>query len=215
MDDTEQLTTIVPQETAIGAPVLLPDNARESLNLMFKLAQKFSNSTMIPTTYQHKPDDCFVACEIASRLGVSPLVVMQNLYVVQGRPSWSGQGAIALVNGSGLYTPLDFDFIGERGSDDFGCYASATRKSDGKLCKGTPITIQMAKKEGWYQKSGSKWQTMPDQMLLYRAGTFFARVWCPNVLMGFRTEGEEEDAQASRQAARAAAKAAITLDAED
>lgn len=51
----------------------------------------------------------------------------------------------------------------------------------------------MAKEEGWYGKSGSKWKTMPEQMLAYRASAFFARVHIPNALMGIHVEGEVDD----------------------
>ena len=57
----------------------------------------------------------------------------------------------------------------------------------------------MAKAEGWYSKPDkygnetSKWQTMPEQMLAYRAASFFARVYIPNALMGVSVEGESED----------------------
>ena len=51
----------------------------------------------------------------------------------------------------------------------------------------------MAKKEGWYSKSGSKWQTMPELMLAYRASAFFARVHVPEALMGISTAEENED----------------------
>ena len=51
----------------------------------------------------------------------------------------------------------------------------------------------MAKKEGWFNKSGSKWQTMPEQMLRYRAAAFWQRVYCPEISMGFMTTEEAED----------------------
>ncbi|WP_252151905.1 hypothetical protein [Acinetobacter sp. ANC 4177] len=51
----------------------------------------------------------------------------------------------------------------------------------------------MAVKEGWYQKNGSKWQSMPEQMLRYRAASFFGRIYAPDLLMGLRTQEEELD----------------------
>ena len=166
----------------------------QHLNRLSKLAAKYANSSMIPQNFQKNPDNCFVALELASRMGVSPILVMQNLVVVQGRPAWSGQSCIALVNGSGKFThDLDFVFVGKPGADDWGCYATTTRKADGKELRGTCVTIDLAKKEGWYGKNGSKWQTMPQQMLIYRAASWFARTYCPEVLMGFSTADEAED----------------------
>jgi len=118
---------------------------------------------------------------------------MQQLFVVQGKPTWSGQMAIALVNGCGRYTPLKFVFVGKEGDDSYGCYATATEKATGEIINGSLVDISLAKKEGWYGKSGSKWQTMPTQMLLYRAGAFFARVYCPDVLLGLPMVEEMKD----------------------
>lgn len=159
-----------------------------------KIAKVYAKSSMVPKEYQGNPDNCFVAVELAGRMGVSPTLVMQNLVVVQGRPAWSGQSCIALVNGCGKFVhDLNFEFVGDPENDDWGCYCQTTRKSDGRELRGSIITIGLAKKEGWYNKSGSKWQTIPQQMLMYRAASWFARAYCPEVLMGFSTADEAED----------------------
>lgn len=164
------------------------------LQSIYKMAKVYANSTMIPAAYQRNPDNCFVAIELAGRMGVSPTLVMQNLAVVQGRPAWSGQSCIALVNGCGKFAnDLNFNFVGEAGTDEWGCFCEAVRKADGRCLTGTTITIGLAKKEGWYNKNGSKWQTIPQQMLMYRAASWFARAYCPEVLMGFSTADEAED----------------------
>lgn len=165
----------------------------KQLNAIGKYAAMYSKSSMVPAKYQGSPENCFVALELSTRMNISPMVVMQNLYVVKGIPAWSGQGCIALINGSGLFSPLEYVSIGEEGTASYGCYAQAIRYSTGKLTKGTAITIQMALDEGWMNKDGSKWKTMPDQMLKYRAASFFARTECPNVLMGYQTVEEVHD----------------------
>lgn len=195
---SEKDLTVIPETTepletgATSQLVTLAENTK-LLNNISKLAKMYATSTIIPNTYQGKPDNCFVAIEVAGRMGVSPTFVMQNLYVVQGRPSWSGQACIALINGCGKFDDLEFEFFGKKGSPEYGCKVSAVRKSDGKRLEGTAITMQMAQDEGWLNKGGSKWKTMPDQMLMYRAAAFFARVHCPNVLMGFQTVEELGD----------------------
>ena len=73
-----------------------------------------------------------------------------------------------------------------------GCYLEATRTRDGKRIKGTTITMSMVKAEGWYNRN-SKWKTMPQQMLIYRAASFFARAYCAAALNGISTEGEIND----------------------
>lgn len=192
--EVEQIeaTELAPlDQQACMAPTMLTDT--KQLNTLTKVAKMYSQSSLIPEAYRGSPADCFVACEMANRMGVSPMMVLQNMYVVKGRPGWSGQACIAIINGTGLFSPLDFEWVGTPGTDDYGCYATATRKSDGKQLIGSTITMGLVKSEGWLDKNGSKWKTMPQQMFKYRAAAFFARIYCPNALMGFQTVEELQD----------------------
>ena len=63
----------------------------------------------------------------------------------------------------------------------------------GQKLVGTDVTIKMAKAEKWYDKDGSKWKTMPQQMLAYRAAAFFIRTCAPEISMGLPTSDELED----------------------
>lgn len=164
-----------------------------SYKMLDGIAKRYANSMIVPEQYQHNPDNCFVACELANRMNVSPTLVMQNLYIVKGKPAWSGQACIALINGTMQFTPLRFVFVGERDKPSYGCYVECTRKSDNEVLRGSTITMQMAKDEGWLDKAGSKWKTMPEQMMQYRAASFFARIYCPAALMGLQTVEEVED----------------------
>ena len=163
------------------------------LNQILKLSNIYSSSSMVPDSYRGKPDNCFVALELASRMDVSPVLVMQNLYIVQGKPSWAGQACKALIDGSGKFRESEYIMTGSFEDGSRGCYLQAINAKTGKLVKGTEITLKMARDEGWMNKNGSKWKTMPEQMLKYRAAAFFARTECPEVLMGFQTAEETED----------------------
>lgn len=182
------------------------------LGTLTKLAQNFAASQIVPETFQKNVPNCFVACELANRMNVSPLMVMQNLYIVQGKPSWAGQACIALINGTRLFSPLRFVFVGEKGTDSWGCYVTCTRLSDGEILNGTVVDMAMAKAEGWTAKKGSKWTTMPEQMLQYRAAAFFARVYCPHALMGLQTAEEVQDVNGYEQPVE---KKIITFKQED
>ena len=188
---TPEEQAIAPVEQTAIQPTVLTDP--KQLNTLVKLANMMARSKIVPDTYRGDPDSCFVACEMANRMGVSPIFIMQNLYIVNGRPAWSGQACISLINGTGLYGPLDFVYVGEKGTPSYGCYAQATRKSDGAIHTGTVVDYAMAEAEGWTSKKGSKWLTMGDQMLRYRAAAFFARVYCPHALMGLKTVEEVKD----------------------
>ena len=160
------------------------DSFREN----YKAAQILCKSSIIPQNYQGKVEDTAIAIDMANRIGVSPIMVMQNLYVVKGKPSWSGQSCISFIKNK--YGNIKINYIGEKGTDDRGCYVSVVDK-DGEIVEGTTITMDMAKDEGW--TANKKWKTMPEQMLAYRAAAFFARIYCPEVLMGCQIEGEVED----------------------
>lgn len=165
-----------------------------TFELVQRRAKAYSESSLVPKEYQKNISNCIVAIEIASRVGSSELMVMQNLYIVHGRPAWSSQYIIAAMNSCGRFKPLDFDMSGE--GDDYGCVAW-TETKEGKRLSSSKITIGMAKKEGWYQKSGSKWQTMPEQMLRYRAASFLGRIYAPDILMGMQSTEEVEDVYAA------------------
>ena len=182
---------LVPAAVAPGGLTMWTD--AKLMNLAFKQASMLSRSGLVPDQYKQSPENCLIAIDIGNRLGLSPMMVMQNLYIVKGKPAWSGSFCSAIVNGSARFSPLEFQFTGAAGSDDWGCRAIATRKSTGALCESEWVTIRMAKAEGWLSKGGSKWQTMPKQMMMYRAASFFAKAHCPDLLFGVPTREEVND----------------------
>lgn len=176
-----------------------PFSNADSFKNIFDIGKMFASSQLVPQNYQGKPMDCTIAVDMANRMGVSPMMVMQNLYVVKGKPQWSGQACMSMIKASPEFKDVRPVYVGERNTDDWGCYIRATDIKTGEIVEGSLITIKMAKEEGWYSKKDkygnetSKWQTMPQQMLAYRAAAFFARVYIPNALMGVHVEGEAED----------------------
>ena len=164
----------------------------------YKLAQVISTADIIPDNYKNKAADCAIAIDMADRMGVSPMMVMQNLYVVKGKPSWSGQACKALIEGCGKFKPGSIRpvYFGDKGTDSRGCFLSALWADTGDKVEGPEVTLKMARAEGWIGKN-PKWTNMPELMLAYRASAFFARVYCPEVLMGVHVEGEGEDITAA------------------
>ena len=175
--------------------ILTPEIPKEVLNFseLHRLAEMLAKSTIVPIAYQNRPENCFVALDMASRMGISALVVMQNLYVIQGKPSFSGSAISALVNSCPRYRDVELVYVGQEGTDSWGAYVTAIKVSNGKVVKGGTVTIGTAKREGWYSKSGSKWQTMPEMMLGYRAYAWFGRLYTPELLMGMQSTDEVND----------------------
>ena len=167
-------------------------NDAKLYNQSLAMAQTLSKSEIIPQSYKGKPADCLIAIDIANRLGLSPAIVMQNSQIVRGNFTWRGSACKAMIDGCGRYQKTRYVYVGEEGKDSYGCYLEAI-DNDGDIIKGVPVTIAMAKKEGWYNKDGSKWQTMSDLMLKYRAAAFFMRTECASIAMGFLTKEEVED----------------------
>lgn len=161
--------------------------------LMQRAAKLLASSTLVPKDYQGQLANCVVALNMANRLGADPLMVMQNLHVVHGRPAWSSQFLIASFNQCGRFSALRFEFFGETGKDSWGARAWAIEKSTNEKLVGADVTMAIAKKEGWISRSGSKWQSFPQQMLMYRSAAWFVRAYAPELSMGLQTAEEVRD----------------------
>lgn len=168
-----------------------PEAAR--FELMQRKAAMYASSSLVPKEYQKNQANCAIAINIAERLGADEFAVMQSMDVIHGRPSWRSQFLIAMVNTCGRFTPIKYRQTGKRGTDSWGMIAHCKDKETGETLEGPEVTIDMAKKEGWYSKNGSKWQTIPELMLMYRSGAFFSRLYAPDVTLGMLTREEIDD----------------------
>ena len=161
-----------------------------------RMATMYSQSTIIPDTYKGNIGNCAIALDIADRMNAAPLMVIQNLYIVHGNPSFSSKFLIATINASGRFSPLRYEFKGTEGKEDYGCRCYAYEKGDDEKKEplyGDLVTMKMAISEGLVAKNGSKWKSMPSQMLRYRAAAFWCRVYAPELSMGFPTKEEVDD----------------------
>ena len=189
---------------------ILTENAFND-NASFEMAQRMaialSKSELIPKAYQGNIPSTMIALELSKRTGVSPIMVMQNLHVIQGKPSWSSSFIIAVINSYKKFSmPLNFVLTGQ--GEERSCIAFTTGV-DGQRYENPAVDIKMAIAEGWVGKAGSKWKTMPELMLRYRAAAFFGRLYCPELLMGMQSEDEVIDVTQNSEAAKETAKAKI------
>jgi hypothetical protein len=162
-------TEIAPVET--DAQIARENAAFEMLQ---RQAKMFASSSLVPKEFVGNLANCAIGINIAKRLGADPFMVLQNIDIIHGRPSFRATFLIAMVNASGRFEPLQFRMEGTEGKGDRSCIAWTKSKSDGATLEGPKITLEMAKSEGWSTKNGSKWITMPELMLRYRAAAFFA-----------------------------------------
>jgi hypothetical protein len=169
---------------------LAPFQSADNFQLAQRIAQVFAQSDMVPTQYKNNIGNCIIALEMANRIGSSPLMVMQNLYVIQGKPSWSSTFLIATLNACGKFSPLRYE---EDANEGGRTRAYALDKSTGETLCGAWVSMEMAKAEGWTTKGGSKWKSMPELMRRYRAASFFTRQFAPEISMGLQTYEEVID----------------------
>ena len=195
----DEMTTVennLPENVTVGF------NSMASFELLQRIANMFCGSSLVPKQFKGKDNfgNCVIALNMASRMNADPLMVMQNLYVVYGNPAWSSKFLISTFNMCGRYSSIHYDETGQKGTDSWGSVAWAIEKSTGKKLVGPEVTIKIAKDEGWYSKDGSKWKTMPEQMMRYRAASWFIRTTAPELSMGLQTVDEVIDVTPTDQA---------------
>lgn len=185
---------VVASEAAEPGRAISAFASGEAFTTAQRMAKALASSSLMPQAYQNNIPNTLIAIELASRIGCSVLMVAQNLDIIHGRPSWRATFLIATVNACGRFTPLRFRWVGEEGQPSWGCRAVAKDRATGEECVGTLITMGLAKAEGWSSKNGSKWNTMPEQMLCYRAASFWTRIYAPELSLGMHTSDEIIDA---------------------
>ncbi len=177
------------------------DNAG-SFKLLQRVSNAFAASTLVPKDYRNKPSNCMIAINIAQRMLMDPLTVMQSLHIIYGRASWSAQFLTGMFNSQSGYSNIEYDFDGTtiEDGDNWSCRAITTDLKTGKKIVGPVVSIGMAKAQGWYDRRDketgayvSKWRSMPEMMLMYRSATYLTRMYAPQICQGMLSEDESLD----------------------
>lgn len=177
---------IIPQEAQAALSIF--DAGRFELAL--KQAEMLSRSELLPKAFQGNPSNCFLALEMAERMGTSPFFVAQSLDIIHGKPGFSAKFLIGCFNKVGNFDPITYQ---EDDVDGGRCRAISRDRRTDAIIEGPWVSMEMAKKEGWVSKNGSKWVTMPQLMLRYRAASFMIRTTAPEISLGFPTTEELYD----------------------
>ncbi len=182
-----------------------------------RMAKALASSTLVPDSYRGEANlgNCIIALELSQRIGASVMAVMQSMVPIHGKPTWSASFLIATVNSCGRFSPMRFRWVGKEGTDDWGCRAFAVERESNLELVGALVTIGMAKAEGWYGKNGSKWKTMPEQMLQYRAAAFWCRAYAPEIALGMHTSEEIQDTPVTQQVVQPSVAATVTASVVD
>lgn len=230
-----QQRTLAPRN---DAPMSLTTGA--GFDQLQRVAKALCSSTLVPVQYRAFVEvkkggkvvgyeqnaagmpNCIVALNMAQRMNADPLLIMQNLHIIEGRPSWSSPFIIAAINHCGRFSPLRFELSDPTDAVEVTyevkkwvdnrpvqekrkakvqhrtCRAWVIEKETGDRLDGPTVSMQMAIDEGWLTKNGSKWLTMPEVMLRYRAASLFGRLYAPELLMGLQSQEEVEDIAATQ-----------------
>ena len=184
MTDSTALTTTQSAQVQPGALTFLQDGA--AFEHLWRVAKAFSMSGMVPGHFQGKPESCMVALMYAQQLGEHPMVMFQEVTVINGRPGTSARFAISRANKSGLIQgPISWKSKGQ--GDALEVTASATLRDTGEVIS-TTVTMREAAADGWTRNS--KYKSIPEQMLRWRAATRLINLYLPEVLFGLGVREE-------------------------
>ncbi len=188
---------------AADVPALSPFASRDAWESVWGMAQQLARSSLVPDSFRGDGGaaNIVIAFDLAHRMAISPFLVMQELVIVHGRPTWSSKFLIARVNHDPRWESLRFEMVGEPGTDSWGCYVWSRRRGEGDERKEGPlVTIETAKRAGWYERrsrdgkrDASLWPKIPELMLRYRAAAWWARQYAPECGLGMMTSEEAID----------------------
>lgn len=179
----------IPENQALaparGAIDLSPQNFEQALTFSNYLA----DSDLVPKDFKGKPGNCLIAMQWGTELGLKPLQAMQNLAIINGRPSLWGDAVIALVRGSALCESVI--------ETDDGHTATCRVKRRGEAEQYRTFSMDDAKAAGLAGKQGP-WTQYPKRMRQMRARAFALRDVFPDVLRGLPVAEELMDAPTER-----------------
>jgi hypothetical protein len=154
-----------------------------------QFSKMLADSSMVPKQYQGKPQDIMVCVQWGYEIGLAPMQALQNIAVINGKPSVYGDAAMALVQASNVCEDVQEYFEGE-GTPNPIAVCVAQRK--GRKPVVAKFSVEDAKRAGLWGKQGP-WQAYPKRMMQMRARGFALRDAFPDVLKGLITAEEAQD----------------------
>lgn len=163
--------------------------APATLDEAMKFSDMLSSSSMVPKAYQGKPQDILVCVQWGYEMGLAPMQALQNIAVINGKPSVYGDAAMALVQASPVCEDVEEFFEGE-GTPNPVAVCIAKRK--GRKPVVAKFSREDAQRAGLWGKQGP-WTAYPRRMMQMRARGFALRDAFPDVLKGLITAEEAHD----------------------
>lgn len=161
---------------------LAPARPSFDFDELWRAANAFAGSRMVPAHFQNQPQDCFVVVQLALELGIAPLTALQNIFMIGNKPGFSASLAIALANRSGKFAgPIRWKIDKGDGKPESLAVTAYAPTHDGDVVDVT-VSMQMARLEGWTKNN--KYKTIPEQMLRLRSAKWLINLHCPEILLG-------------------------------
>lgn len=154
-----------------------------------QFSEMLSGSSMVPKAYQGKPQDVLVCVQWGYEMGLAPMQALQNIAVINGKPSVYGDAMMALVQASPVCEDIE-EYIENEGTTNPIAVCVAKRK--GRKPVVAKFSVEDAKRAGLWGKGGP-WTAYPKRMLQMRARGFALRDAFPDVLKGMITAEEAQD----------------------
>jgi len=155
-----------------------------------EVSKYFAASGLMPKGLE-KPEAVFVAIQMGLEIGLGPMQAVQNVAVINGRPSVWGDAALALIQGSGYLEDFDEQITGSIKGNDLKATCTARRKGRPKPVV-REFSLEDAKLAGLFGKTGP-WSQYPKRMMQMRARSWALRDLFPDVLKGVRIAEEAQD----------------------
>lgn len=163
--------------------------APATLTEAITFSEMLSNSNMVPKAYQNKPQDILVCVQWGMEMGLAPMQALQNIAVINGKPSVYGDAMMALVQASAVCDDVE-EYFENEGTPNPVAVCVAKRKNRKPVV--AKFSVEDAKRAGLWGKQGP-WSAYPKRMMQMRARGFALRDAFPDVLKGLISAEEAQD----------------------
>lgn len=163
----------------------LPSLAPRTFDDAIKFSEMLAKSDFVPKNFQGKPGDILAAIQMGYEVGLAPMAALQNIAVINGRPSMWGDALLAIVQASGLLETIDE-------SDDGKTATCMVKRKGDPTPRVSTFSMEDAQRAGLSGKQGP-WSQYPKRMRQMRARSFALRDKFADVLKGLIAREEAID----------------------
>lgn len=162
--------------------------APQSIPEAMEMAELLANSGFVPKAFEKNPNAVLVAMMWAHSFGMTTPQAMQSLAVINGKPCLYGDGALAVVNGSGLLEDITEEIVERDGTKVAICMVKRVNRT--KTVR--TFSLKDAERAGLLSRN-PVWKSYPQRMLQMRARAWALRDAFPDVLSGIGISEEQQD----------------------